>query len=315
MMNTTPLLSICIPTYNRAAILQNTLSRIVSYKSFDDEVELVISDNCSTDSTQEVCKAFARQYGNVRYYRNDVNIRDRNFINVLDKADGMYLKLMNDTCYPTEEGIAFMKNVIRAHRNTQQPLFFTNGWARPKEEDMIHCSNLDDYINHVSVMVTFNNLFGAWKQTWNALEQKEKFAALKLQQVDWTFEIVSKGGALIYNQHILEITKELRKVVRQGYNYFEVLLDNYYKIMQGYADQNLVSQATIDKDKKHFLKHFRPELFQALVCHTARYWNYETSGTLSRLFRHYKHKPYFYLFLATLPFQWLFHASVRDFER
>lgn len=314
-MNTTYLLSICIPTYNRADILKDTLSRIVSYKSFVDDVELVISDNCSTDHTQEVCEAFASQYENVRYYRNEVNIHDRNFISVLDKANGLYLKLINDSCYPTEEGIAFMKTVIREHSSSQTPLFFTNGWARPKEEELIKCSHLDDYIHHVSVMVTFNNLFGVWKQTWDSIEHKERFASLKLQQVDWTFGIVSKGGALIYNRHILEITTVLRKVDRRGYNYFEVLLDNYYGIMQGYADQDLISQETIDNDKRHFLKHFRPELFQALVCHTARYWNYETSGTLSRLFRHYKYKPYFYLFLVILPFQWLFHASVRDFER
>ena len=54
-MNQSPILSLCIPTYNRANILEKTISIIVSCRSFDSDVELVISDNCSTDNTRQVC--------------------------------------------------------------------------------------------------------------------------------------------------------------------------------------------------------------------------------------------------------------------
>ena len=46
MNNTQPLLSICIPTYNRAKILDRALENI--------ERELVIFNNCSKDDTQEI---------------------------------------------------------------------------------------------------------------------------------------------------------------------------------------------------------------------------------------------------------------------
>ena len=39
-----PLLSICIPTYNRAEVLNATLNEITSLKDFDESVEIVISD-------------------------------------------------------------------------------------------------------------------------------------------------------------------------------------------------------------------------------------------------------------------------------
>ena len=46
-----PLLSICIPTYNRAQFLDVSLRELISQASeISDSIEIVISDNASTDS-------------------------------------------------------------------------------------------------------------------------------------------------------------------------------------------------------------------------------------------------------------------------
>jgi len=316
MMETAPLLSLCIPTFNRAELLEDTIKRIVSYDSFDNEVELVISDNCSTDRTQQLGEKYAAKYPNVKYYRNAENTLDYNFIQVLDRGSGAYLKLLNDWCYPTKEGLAMMKNFLIKNRHRELPVFFTSGWARSKNCQVIECHHLDEYIKEVSVMVTFNNLFGAWKSDWDKIKDKRRFTALKLAQVDWSYHIVSKGGgAILCNAHTLELAPKMRESVRQGYNYFEVLFKNYYTIMRDYVSQSLILSSTVENDQKNFLKHFRPELFQALVCHTAIYWKFDTTGTWKILFKEYKYRPYFYIFVITLPFQWLLHASVRDFGR
>jgi glycosyltransferase involved in cell wall biosynthesis len=310
-----PLISLCIPTYNRAVILEKTIKRIVSYDSFDSNVEIVISDNCSTDNTQAVCEQYAAKYDNVSYYRNQENTFDYNFIQALDRGKGAYLKLLNDWCYPTEEGLAKMKRFLSDNMNKHLPIFFTSGWARSKGAQTITCRHLDDYVSEVSVMVTFNNLFGAWRSDWEGIKDKQRFTSLKLSQVDWTYRIVSKSGALLLNEHSIALSPDMRNSVRQGYNYFEILFKNYYTIMQDYVSQSLLLPSTVEKDKKFFLKHFRPELFQALVCHTAKYWKFDTTGTWRILFKEYKYKPYFYVFVLTLPFQWFLHASVRDFGR
>lgn len=55
MENKRPLLSICIPTYNRAEILDKTLFLLFSNPDFNvDEIEVVVSDNCSTDHTKQL---------------------------------------------------------------------------------------------------------------------------------------------------------------------------------------------------------------------------------------------------------------------
>lgn len=46
-MANTPILSICIPTYNRADILNKSLYILTSNEAFDDQTEVVIVDNLS----------------------------------------------------------------------------------------------------------------------------------------------------------------------------------------------------------------------------------------------------------------------------
>jgi len=100
MENKKPLLSICVLTYERANGLRETLQSIV--RQFDDPevcecVEVVISDNASTDNTSDIVKNFQNRFSNIKYYRNDVNIGfDRNVLNVVEKATGSYCWYMAD---------------------------------------------------------------------------------------------------------------------------------------------------------------------------------------------------------------------------
>lgn len=71
---TQPLLSICVPTYNRAdrlrVMLQAVLPQVAEHS---DRVELWISDNASTDETSRVIED-ARRLGPLNYSRNDTNL-------------------------------------------------------------------------------------------------------------------------------------------------------------------------------------------------------------------------------------------------
>ena len=76
-MENKSLLSICIPTYNRAKILEVTLKRIIGQINELDNrnlVSLFISDNASTDNTQEVVQRFARQEVHIEYHCNEKNL-------------------------------------------------------------------------------------------------------------------------------------------------------------------------------------------------------------------------------------------------
>ena len=95
-----PLLSICIPTYNRAPYLRVCLEHIVrqfSNENVRDRVEIVVSDNCSPDDTEIIGREYERNYSNIRYFRNEENKGfDLNVVNVVEKARGVYCWYMGD---------------------------------------------------------------------------------------------------------------------------------------------------------------------------------------------------------------------------
>lgn len=90
-----PTVSICLPVYNGQKYLKDAIDSILaqSYRDF----ELIISDNCSTDKTQDICREFASRDKRVRYFRQTENIGI--FPNVeylIGKAEGIYFMLIGD---------------------------------------------------------------------------------------------------------------------------------------------------------------------------------------------------------------------------
>ena len=66
------LVTIGVPVYNGERFLEQCLDSLLS-QTYRDFV-LVISDNASTDRTQEICGRYAKADPRVRYHRNPVNI-------------------------------------------------------------------------------------------------------------------------------------------------------------------------------------------------------------------------------------------------
>jgi glycosyltransferase involved in cell wall biosynthesis len=86
---TFPLVSLCIPTFNGAATLGETLDSIVA-QAFDG-LEVVICDDASRDGTVALAEDYARRFPFIRVMRNDRNLgMDRNFDRTIRHAGGAY---------------------------------------------------------------------------------------------------------------------------------------------------------------------------------------------------------------------------------
>lgn len=84
-----PLLSVGLPVFNGAERIGRTLDSLLAQGC--DDIEIIISDNGSTDQTRESCEAYARRDKRVRYYRNASNIGvNRNHDRVFELAKGTY---------------------------------------------------------------------------------------------------------------------------------------------------------------------------------------------------------------------------------
>ena len=121
------LLSLCIPTYNRADTLKEALESICEQSEFNstEEIEIIISDNNSSDHTESVCNHFVQLYGErIKYFKNTTNIEDLNFECVLSKGSGTLLKLNNDTLIHNKNSLAVILGTIRDNIEEKPVLFF-----------------------------------------------------------------------------------------------------------------------------------------------------------------------------------------------
>jgi glycosyltransferase involved in cell wall biosynthesis len=91
VVNDVPRLSVGLPVYNGERYLPEALDALLA-QSFTD-FELIISDNASTDRTEEICCRYAGLDPRIRYFRQPVNMGlapNHNF--VVEQARGEYFK-------------------------------------------------------------------------------------------------------------------------------------------------------------------------------------------------------------------------------
>lgn len=69
-----PIISIGIPTYNRADFLIKCIENIYSEVGNDSRFEVLICDNDSTDNTSTMINELLQKYETLVYYKNDTNI-------------------------------------------------------------------------------------------------------------------------------------------------------------------------------------------------------------------------------------------------
>ena len=95
MTNEQPLVTVGVPTRNRAGLLREALPTILGQDYTP--LEILISDNCSQDETEELCRSLAARDPRVRYVRHTTDLGlygNHNFC--LNESRGEYVCLWHD---------------------------------------------------------------------------------------------------------------------------------------------------------------------------------------------------------------------------
>ena len=96
-----PAISVGLPVYNGQQFVAEAIESILAQSEQD--LELVISDNASTDATGEICERYARLDPRVRYHRQATNLGAAvNFSRVFELSTGEYFRWagVDDKCGP-----------------------------------------------------------------------------------------------------------------------------------------------------------------------------------------------------------------------
>ncbi len=190
-----PLLSICIPTYNRAKYLPECLESIVSQltdKELLEKVEIVIADNASTDDTTKIVESYQSRYSNIVYFRNDTNLGfDRSFVKLMAKARGKYCLSIGDDDAFFEGAI---HEIVEMLKTSTTPFYGLNCWGYDAElknpvlphpnltiTDNIYNKSLSEYVHTIK---RYTNLIGVFvglstqlylREPWVNYKGKEEF--------------------------------------------------------------------------------------------------------------------------------------------
>jgi len=280
-----PLVSICIPTYNRAECLKITIESIICQPEFKSgKVEIVVSDNASTDSTEEVCRQYS-VYDNFFYNRNPENVPDKNFPIVLSEAHGKLRKLNNDTFVLNRNALKNLCCLAGKYEKTRPFVFLCNEKGAIKELDF------HGFIMEVGYKVTWITSFTIWDSECIGIESDTDGIELRLWQVRKALELAyQKNAAVVYSRVLGNSITPPKKNV--SYGLYQVFYCNFMKLLQPFIENRELNDDDIDSLEKDLLFDF----FLSWVI------NYQLNNTdmqyskeedlKAAVWNHYQNKPY-----------------------
>lgn len=234
-----PLLSICIPTYNRCEYLKKCLDSIVGQNEFlVGRVEVIISDNMSEDNTEAFGLKYDAAYKTIKYFKNGKNIRDKNFPLAISRASGTYRYLCNDTVLFNAGALKKICEIVENNLEAKPHIVWANGSAKCKEE--VHSTDFEGYIHDMNFLITSIACFGMWDSECDNVANDTSGCELSLWQVRKGLELASQ------REKVLIINKPLRKnqAVKNkniSYGLYKVFYENYFVLLQPYFDKRMLS--------------------------------------------------------------------------
>ncbi len=301
-----PLLSFCIPTFNRAEYLRSCIDSLISQPEFSSgEVEIVISDNASTDATENIAREYAAKHENITYFRNDKNILDRNFPLCISRARGSYRKLSNDTLSYAPGSLAIYLDHVRKHITDRPSLFFYGSRFRrhSRTDDFVY-RNADAFLRDASYLITWIATFGIWDSELPLLEDPEQGCSTRLWQVSALMKtLAARPGPVHVCASPLFSTQTFTEKKDMSYGIFEVFYKNFSSLLLPYIG-SVISRRSVAKIKKDLLFGFFMDMLIDRRVYPARIiWN-ENENLEKAVFRAYRNENYFGLFLI------MFHTRV-----
>lgn len=226
---TKPVLSICIPTWNRAKLLDESLAKLaLQLQDIDkDDVELYISDNASIDNTHQVVQKYINQGIPINYNRNPENLgAARNFIHCIRWSKGQYIWLLGDDDFLNRNALKRLISILKGKEYGLLHLY-TQG---TKEEEATVISDREVFLCKISYWITFmsGNIFN--RDIIVNVDRPEKYILTHLLQVPYYLE-----AALCYRENVIVGTDLILlppadSANNGGYNYFEVFVKYYLDI-------------------------------------------------------------------------------------
>lgn len=218
-------LAICVPTFNRTNELDRQLAWLAEeIRGFEADCEVIISDNCSEDNTQEIVEKWRSHFAATSFQsnRNSENIGwMRNFTYLLNASSSQYTWMIGDDD-PIKPGtLAFVLNTLKSQPDLSLIfLNFSDRWIETGEVGVLNwlSTHLEDRKTEGmavfeecieerigSVMFLTSTIFQT-KLLQTALQQWSDSVNNWAGMAYWTGYCATKGSVLITKENYVECT-------------------------------------------------------------------------------------------------------------
>lgn len=287
--NSQILLSICIPTYNRSKALEGNL-KALSIQIIDKElpIELIVSDNCSTDDTSSVVEKYLKNGLSINYIKNSTNLgMDGNFAQCYRKAIGKYVLVLGDDDYLIDGKLEKLLDYLK---DSDYGLVHLKTDSKSTMSSEIF-NNSEVYLKNISYWITYitsNVVNSKYIKDYNF----EKYFGTYLTIVPLYISaaILNKENLLIHER----IFKDgIDSKSNGGYNFFEVFIVNYLNIWKDFQNRNKISNYLFNWIKRDILKFFLIRNAYSLLVEKNKN-NYILENSISNFKKYYFLNFYFY---------------------
>lgn len=154
MSNASPLVCICIPTYNAAATIRETLASILA-QTYTNLV-IHVSDNASTDKTLEIVESMADP--RIHIHRHEKNIGgEGNFTRCINLAEGKYTAIFHADDIYKSEMVARQVAFLESHPDAGA--VFTEADMIDESGNKIGAIAFPDKLKSLGNRINFENIF------------------------------------------------------------------------------------------------------------------------------------------------------------
>lgn len=170
-------LSLCVPTYNRADSLASCLAAIAEAgKRSPLDVEVIVSDNASTDATAAVAAAAGPS---VKYRKNPENVGvARNILAAVSMAEGEFCWLLGDDDRLKPQALERLSAILADNPGVDH--VFVNSTTLPENEPFSPWtrSGRRKFLDLIDPRISFDFLVGMFLSVFRRSKWQEGLAAL-----------------------------------------------------------------------------------------------------------------------------------------
>lgn len=230
---TPPIFTYALITYNRSKYLTKSLRSVLKQVGNDDLVEVLVSDNASTDDTREIVQQLQRKYHNLRYHCNDTNIGAEGNMHVaLRNSMGEYVMVAGDDDYVADGALYALVDHLYRHRDCS--LVYLSQSPAQAPLTSYESTGYLNYLSYIGFYITFISAIIMKRRLYNRIADPEKYNDTRIPQVYLQMEILKQEPSFsVLGSCFWEKNGEHSP---KGYNLIEVFVKNYFDILTATVD-------------------------------------------------------------------------------